>query len=176
GPVGFVDNSTFGYALFDQIADAFDLDGRDQRTNIHGFVQRVAHPKLGHTRPDLGQKTLFDRFLHQQTRTRATDLALIEPDGFHQTLDSAIEVGILKNDVGGFSTKFEAEPLARPRGGGANDLAHFGGAGKGNLVYVGMVDDGRPGIAFAGNDIDHALGKANPVADFGKEQGRQRRE
>ena len=42
-----------------------------------------------------------------------------------------------------------------------NQLAHLGGAGEGDLVDVGVVGDGGPRrLAEAGQDVDHAFGKA----------------
>jgi hypothetical protein len=43
--------------------------------------------------------------LHQQARAGAADLALVEPDRIDDTLDCAVEIGVLENDEGRLATK-----------------------------------------------------------------------
>jgi hypothetical protein len=78
-------------------------------------------------------------------------------------------IGILEDDVGRLAAQFERQALARAGGGPADDLADFGRAGEGDLVDARMIDDGGAGIALAGDDVDHALGQADALADFGEQ-------
>ncbi len=174
--VRLVDHRALGGAPLHQFANALDLDGGDHGADIDGLVERITNAQGRHALLELGDEALLDALLHEQAGTGAADLALIEPDGIDQAFDGAVDVGILEDDVGALAAQFERKALAGASGGFADDLADFGGAGEGDLVDIGVVDDGGAGLALAGDDIDHALGQADALANFGEQQGRQRGE
>ena len=124
----------------------------------------------------LVQEGIAEAFLHQQPRAGAADLALVEPDAVDQTFDGAVEIGILEDDEGRLAAKLQRQFLARTGGRLADDLADFRGAGEGDLLDAGMVDDGRARFRSAGHDVDDALRHAGALADLGEQDGGQRRE
>ena len=126
----------FGDSLTDHALDAIQLHARDDRTDVDCFVQRKADAQSAHAVPDLRDQVLSNTFLHQQARTRAAYLPLIEPDSIDQSLDGAIEISIVEDDERRFSSQLKRQTL-RSRGcGAANRSADFGGTGEGNLVHV----------------------------------------
>jgi hypothetical protein len=97
---------------------------------------------------ELVDEARLDRFLHEEARAGAADLALIEPDGIDEAFDGAVQIGVVEDDVGRLAAEFERQALAGAGGGGADDLADFGRAGEGDLVDAGVVDDGGAGVAL----------------------------
>ena len=76
-------------------------------SDIWGDIQRVADAKGRHSGAKPLQKFSFNRFLHQQSGARAAHLPLVQPDRIYQPFDRRIDVGVLKDDIRGFSAKFE---------------------------------------------------------------------
>ena len=110
-----MENVAFGRARFDQFGHAVVLDGIDQRAHVDGFVERVAHAQFRHARLEFGIESLRHGFVDQETRARAADLPLIEPDRIHQTLDRAVEIGIVEDDIGRLATQLQRQRLAGSR-------------------------------------------------------------
>ena len=98
--LGRIEIAAFHLAGFEKVQHTLDLHGRNQRADIDRFVQRITDSQRLHARLDLGDESVFNRFLDQQPRAGAADLPLIEPDGVDQPLDGAVEIGVLKNDEG----------------------------------------------------------------------------
>src|ERR1700675_1609895 len=84
------------YALIDKTADAVELHLRHDGADVNCFIERRADTEGAHSILNLGDQNFGDTLLHQQSRTRATDLALIEPDSIDEAFDCAVEVGIFK--------------------------------------------------------------------------------
>jgi hypothetical protein len=124
----------------------------------------------------LAMKRVVDRFLHQQARTGAADLALVEPDRIDQAFDGGVQVGVVEDDEGRLAAQFQRQLLAAAGGGLADDAADFGRAGEGQLVDARVVDDGFAHAAVAGDDVDHAGRHAGLLADLGEQQRAQRGE
>ena len=53
-------------SLLHQTANALELHRRDDRTHVHGFVERRAHAQLLHARPQLLREPIGDAFLNEQ--------------------------------------------------------------------------------------------------------------
>src|SRR6185312_13646487 len=87
-----------GDALIDQGPNAFELNRRDDRSNVDGLVERRANTKRLHAGTDLAVKRLGDALLHQQARAGAADLSLVEPDAIDQTFDGGVQIGIIEDD------------------------------------------------------------------------------
>ena len=112
--------------------------------------------------------------MNKKARTGAADLALIEPDCIDKALDRAVEVGVVKDDVGRFAPKLEREAFARSCGRLTDAAADAGRAGEGDLVDAIVGGDHLAYRAIAGNDVDDALGQARLTADIGEEKGGER--
>ena len=84
----------------DEVLDRLKLDRVHHGTDVDALVQWIAHAQLVHARFEAGVERTRYALLHQEARARAADLPLIEPDRVDQPFDSAVEIGILKDDVG----------------------------------------------------------------------------
>jgi uncharacterized protein YidB (DUF937 family) len=100
-----------------------------------------------------------DGLLHEEARAGAADVALVEVDALDDAFDGLVDAGVLEDDVGGLAAEFEREALAGARDGLGDALADLGGAGEGDLVDAGVVDEGRAGAPVAGDDVDDAGGR-----------------
>ncbi|CCV04004.1 hypothetical protein MESS2_1190004 [Mesorhizobium metallidurans STM 2683] len=160
----------------DQALDAVELAQIDQRADIGVLVERAADAQPAHPHLDLGDEGVGYAFLHQQPRTGAADLALVEPDAVDQTLDGAVEIGVLEDDEGRLAAKLQRQFFAGPRGGFPDDLADFRRTGEGDLLNACMIDDRRTRFRAALDDVDDALRHAGASADLGEQDGGERRE
>ncbi len=101
-------------------------------------------------------------------------MSLIEIDSVDDSLHRLIDRGVLKNNVGRFSTQFEGQ-LGAPTGKRFLDqLPHLGGAGESHLIQAGMVHQRRAGGSRPRHQTENSLGQAGFLTDFSKQQGRQR--
>ena len=168
--------AAFGFSLLNKLGDALQLDGINDGAHVDGFVQRVADAQALHAAAELAEELWRNALLHEDARARTADLALVEPDGIDHAFNRRIEVRILMHDEGGLAAEFERELPSRTRRGLADEAAHFGGAGEGDLVHVRMVHDGRTRGAIARDDVDDARRQARLAADFGEGERGQGRE
>ncbi|MCY1238453.1 hypothetical protein D9M72_511930 [compost metagenome] len=111
-------------------------------------------------------------FLHEDARTGAANLALVEPNGVHHTLNGAVDVGIVKDDERRFAAEFQRQRLAGAGGAFANEPADLRRACKGDLVDIRMLDDQRAGFALAGHDVQHTGRQTGSGSKFSEEQRR----
>src|SRR5467141_57473 len=107
GNGGLPAGRSFRDALVDQPLDALELHTRDDRADVDGFIERRADPQRVHAVLDLADQFVRDALLHQQPRTGAANLPLVEPDAVDQAFHGAIQVGVLKNDERRLTAKFE---------------------------------------------------------------------
>ena len=68
----------------DHLADLRVLHRVDDGAHVDAFVQRITDAQPVHTGLEFGIEPLSDPFLHQQARSCAADLTLIEPDCIDQ--------------------------------------------------------------------------------------------
>ena len=87
----------FSYTLVYQPADALELHRGNDGTNVDSFIEGRAHAQSLHAGPDLRNQSFSNTFLHQQPRTGAADLSLIEPDAIDEPFDSAVEIGVIED-------------------------------------------------------------------------------
>ena len=50
--------------------------------------------------------------MNEQARPGAADLTLVEPDRIHEPFDGAVDIGVIKDNIGRFSAQFEGEGFA----------------------------------------------------------------
>ena len=101
----------FGNALIHQSLNALQLHARHNGADVDGFVQRRSYPQRAHAIANLGDQRFGNALLHQQPRTRAANLPLIQPDPVDQTFDGAVEIGILENNEWRFAAQLQRKPL-----------------------------------------------------------------
>ena len=66
-----------------------------------------------------------DVFLHEQTRTGAANMALVEEDPVDYSLDRFVDGGVVEDDVGGFAAELESCPFACACDGAGDGFAHL---------------------------------------------------
>jgi hypothetical protein len=153
--------------------DRLKLHGIDQRAHVDAFVERVAQAQFRHAGLEPCVDILGDAFLHKKAGARAADLALVEPDGIDQPLDGAVDIGIVKDDVGGFPAQFQGQGFAHACGLFADAAAHGGRSGEGDFRRAGMGHDRLARAAIAGDDVDDAFRQSGLLADLAEEEGRE---
>src|SRR6266478_3517985 len=94
-------------ALIDQPLDALELRARDNRANVDGLIKRRADSKRVHAVLNLADQLVRDALLHEQPRSGAANLPLVEPDAVDQAFYGAVQIGVLKNDERRLAAKFE---------------------------------------------------------------------
>src|SRR5260370_5415861 len=100
-----------GDDLIDQLLDALELNTRDDGADVDGFVERRTDSQSVHAVLNFTDQFIRDALLHQQARTSAANLSLVEPDAVDQAFHGAVQVGIFKNNERGLAAKFERELL-----------------------------------------------------------------
>jgi hypothetical protein len=126
-------------------------------------------------------KGVVHRLHHDHAGAGGALLAAVAKGGIDHPLHRLIQVGAFVDDDAVFAPHFCHHPLqvllARaPLGGiGVDATAHFPGAGEGNHVHIGVLHQVSPhGGAFGGHKVEHILGHARLVEDFGNFGGDDR--
>jgi hypothetical protein len=143
------------HSSVDHAADGFQLDRGNNRADVDRLVEWMTDAQRFHALADSGIEGLCDTFLDQEPGTGTAHLALVEPDGVDEALDSGVEIGVIEDNEGRLATQFEGKLLIGLRGGFANDAADFGRAGEGDLIDAGMFDQGLTGSRAAIHHIQH---------------------
>ena len=102
-------------------------------------------------------------------------MALVEEDAVHDALDRLVNRRVVEDDVRGLAPEFQREFLASAGGGFGDRAADSGGPGEGDLVDIRMIDEGRPGVASSGDDVDNAGRQVGLLQDLGEDKRGQRR-
>ena len=125
------------------------------------------------TRPTrhLCDELLSDVLLHEEAGTGAAGLALIEEDGLHDALHSCVLVRGVEHHDGRLAAQLERDLLASAGGLLAQEAAHVGGAGEGNLGHVWVVGEVRADVVAARDDVDDARRQAGLGDDVAEEEG-----
>src|SRR5581483_10226014 len=80
------------HSLIHHAAYTLELDGSDDGADVDGLVQRRPDTQGTHAILNFFDQRLRDAFLHQQPRTGAAYLSLVEPDAVHQAFYCAVEI------------------------------------------------------------------------------------
>src|SRR5215470_8972052 len=158
-------NRSLSHSLINQAANTIQLHWRDNRANVDGFVERWPGAQRAHAVAYFGNQWFSNAFLHQQAGSRAANLSLVEPDAIHQTLDCAVEIGILKNNKRRLPAQFERELLVSGSGCSAYGSSNFRRTRKRNLVDVGVLDQSFARGAVSGDDIYNSRRQSDFRAD-----------
>src|SRR5579859_8237553 len=135
--------------------------------DVDRLVQRIADPQFAHARADLVEERAFDRFLDEQARAGAAHLALVEPDRVDESLDGAVEIGVVEDHERRLAAELERQPLPRAGGRPANDAADLGRAGERELVDTRVGDDRGARLTVARHHIEHARRQPDRLAELG---------
>ena len=106
--------------------DRLELGARHNGAHIGVLVQRVAHAQDAQTALEFGHDGVRHGLLHEQTRTGAADLPLVEEDAVDDALDGLVDRRVVKDDVGGLAAEFHRHPFVATRHRTHDDLAHLG--------------------------------------------------
>ncbi len=101
-----------GVAGVGQLADAGQLGRGVDRADVGVLVERIAQAQRGQPPLQRVDHLVGDRFLDEQPRTGAADVALVEEDAVDDALDGLVERRVLEDDVGRLAAQFERQPLA----------------------------------------------------------------
>ena len=157
------------------LLDLLELRGGVDRADVGVLVERVADDQRLHPLLELGDHFLRHRFLHQQPRARAADMALVEEDAVDDPFDGLVDRRIREDDIRGLAAELERVVL---RGAGEPALdqpADFGRAGERDLVDVLVLNECGARFARAGDDVDHARGQIDIAHELGQLERRERR-
>ncbi len=95
--------------------DLLQLHFRIDRADVGVFIQRIADDQRLHAILQFADHRLINAFLHQQPRTGAADVALVEKDSVDDSFDGLIDRGVLENNVGRLAAEFQREMFFRTR-------------------------------------------------------------
>ena len=99
----------------------------------------------------------MDLLLDEEPAAGGAALAAVEVDRVEGAGDGVVHVGVGEDDVGALAAELEGRPLERLGRLALDDLGGIDVAGEGDLVDVGMGDQGRAGgLAEAVDQVDHA--------------------
>mgnify|MGYP001315985695 CR=1 FL=1 len=94
--------------------------------HVNGLVKTVSNTEAAKTRLQLGDELVKDSGLDQELGSGRADLALVEPDGVHDTLDGRVQVSRVKHDHRGLAAQLQGDLLAGTRSGNPQYLANLG--------------------------------------------------
>src|ERR1019366_695957 len=155
------DVGAFFLAHFEVALHPIKLLLGDHRSHNSFRIERVAARNALAEGRQLIDELIVHVALHEDSRTRATDLARVEEYSHHRGRHGLFQVRIREDDVGGFTAQFERDALKITGGGFKDKLTDLGRTGESDLVDTGMLcDRATRARSEAGDDIDHALGKA----------------
>ena len=140
-------------------------------------IERIAHRAAAGARGAALHELVVGLFLHEEPRTGAAALALVEEQREVRAFDGRIHVGVGEDDVGALAAEFQRDAFEVGFGGCLHDqVADLGRPGERHLIDVHVARDGRAGRrTVARQQVDHAGREARFENQFAHAQRRQRR-
>src|SRR6185436_4581717 len=117
-------------AALDELADLLELRARVDRADVGVLVERIADAQRLDALAQLADHRLDDRFLHEEPRARAADVALVEVDAVDDALDRLVDRRVLEHDVRRLAAQLQGQLLLRARDRALDAFADFGRAGE----------------------------------------------
>lgn len=148
--------STLLLAVLNVLHDTVILELRDLGT-LEGILgEGVTDLVLGGTLLEARNELVIDTLLDQQARTGTAALAVVVEDTKVGPRDGVVNVGIVKDNVGGLATELEGDLLQVGLGSSLEDrAANQGRTGEGDLVNVHVGGDGSTsGATETGDNVD----------------------
>jgi hypothetical protein len=122
---GLMNHAALFNAARNERLNAFELHGIDNRAHVDALIQRRPDAQRIHATLQFIDKPLLHTFLHEQSRTGAAHLSLVEPDCIDNAFDRAIEIGVIEDNERRLAAEFQRQGFARTCGRHANLLADF---------------------------------------------------
>ena len=145
-----------GYSLIHQASNTIQLHASDDCADVDRLIKRRSNAQIFHATAHFRHERFRNTFLHQQARTGATNLSLIEPDSVDQAFDCAVQVGILEHNEGRLAAKLERKPFAARGRRPADGAPDLGGPREGDLIDVRVLDERLTGRTIARDDVHDA--------------------
>ncbi len=164
-------------AVLDVAGNAVVLLGVDDRADVARLVARVADRQRGGGVDEPGQYVVVDGLVQEEPRPGRAALPLPGETGRRQQVRDQVGVvgGVGEDDRGGLAAELQRAVREALPGLGGDPAADGRGPGEGDLVDVGVHDEGLADLgAVAGDDVEHPLGQV-VAADPRERQDRQRR-
>ena len=137
-------------AELDVAEDLVELLLRHLRALLGGRIERVADLALLGLLGQPLDEFLVDLLLDEQPAAGGAALAAVEVDGVEGAGDGLLHVGVGEDDVGALAAQLERGALQRVGRGLLDDLGGVDMAGEGDLVDVGVDDQGGAGRSRRG--------------------------
>ena len=148
------------HPLADKAQNVVHLALADHGPHV-GVVQGIAQGNGVGPFHQAPQEGLLKALLNEDPGPGGADLPLVEENPDHGPLHGPFQVGVGKDDVGGFSPQLQADLLDICRRAAHNVLSHRRGPGEGHHADTGMGGDGAAHRAARPQDqVDRALGHA----------------
>ncbi len=159
-----------------EAAHSLELNFRHQRPHLGRGVESGPEADLPGRIADTLEHLIVALLLHEQARSGAATLAMVEEDGTRDARDRQVQIRIFEHDVGRLAAELQRDFLEVVGGCLDDQLAHFRRPGEGHLVDARMRSQ-RCAACFpkAGDHIEHARRQTRLQAQLGEAQRRQRR-
>ncbi len=116
-----------------------------------------------------------NRFLNEQSRSRATDVALIEEDPVDDAFDHLVDRCVFEDDVRTLTTEFEGQVLGARCDALLDEATNLRGSSERDLVDAGVFDQRRTSGTVPGDDVDDPAREFRLLEDLRQHQCRERR-
>ncbi len=171
-----LDLGTLVLAGLDVAHDAVVLKLANLRTLEGLGVKGVADGVGGRALLEGLEELVVDALLDKDASTSAAALAVVEVDAKVDPRDGGLDVGVVKDNVGGLAAELEGDLLEVGRSSSLEDgAADEGGTGKGDLVNVHVGRDGGTGsLAETRDQVEDTGGEASLFDELSKDEARER--
>ena len=157
------------------IEDALHLLFGDYRTKGCGTIGRITHPDRLRALRQPVDHLVVNLLVRENGRTRRAYLPGVEEDSGRSGLGRSLDVGVVKDDVGGLAAEFERHAFEVTRRAAQNSASHTRRSGEGDLAHIRMiVESVADDPTRAGDDIQDAWRQARFEGQLTEPQGRQR--
>ena len=144
------------------------------RADVHGLVQRIAHPERLHPDLQLFHQPVRDAFLRKDPGSGAAHLSLVEPDRVHHAFDHGIEIRVIVHEKRRLAAQLERQLLSASGCHFPDDPSDLRRTGKRDLVHVRLLDERGSRAAVPGDHVEHAGRKTDSGGEFGEGERRER--
>ena len=136
-------------AGIDVAHDLVELGLIDLRTLLRLGIEGIADGAIAGAGSALCDEFVVDLFFHEDSRSGAAALAVIEEEAEVRAFHGFVNVHVGEDDVGALAAEFQRDALEIGfRGGFHDEMADFGGTGEGHFIDIHMIGDGRAGGGY----------------------------
>src|ERR1700736_1097627 len=139
------------------IEDALHLLFGDYRTKGCGTIGRITHPDRLRALRQPVDHLVVNLLVRENGRTRRAYLPGVEEDSGRSGLGRSLDVGVVKDDVGGLAAEFERHAFEVTCRAAQNTASNTRRSCEGNLVHIRMIDECiADDPAGTSNDVENA--------------------